>query len=112
MLLCDLDQEKFIINNTKAVYKKNDNNNMAKVLCVNCNKHTTLDRLNFISADFFTKFGKFMRCLPTYDQLKIEQHDMLNYVKPIMVLEHVQEDVGVGYTQEVTELKIGVNFKI
>jgi len=55
-----------------------------------------------------------MRCLNTFDQLKIETKDILNAVNPITVLEHKEEGIDSrGNKQHYTDLKIGViNFMI
>jgi hypothetical protein len=105
---CELDG-KFLVDSSKVAYRSGDGINMEKLNCINCNKPTTREKLFKIPVDFITKFAQYMRCLPTYEQLKIEQNDILNYVNPVMVLEHSEEDVGKkGEKQHITELKIGV----
>jgi hypothetical protein len=111
--ICELDG-KFHLDPCKVFYKKQDDNVLKKTICVNCNDETSQKRLNTIPFYFLTKFVKYMRCLNTFDQLKIETKDILNAVNPITVLEHKEEGIDSrGNKQHYTDLKIGViNFMI
>ena len=105
---CDLDGN-FIIDPCKVFYKKQDEEVLRKTICVNCNKVTSLKRLNKIPFYFLSKFVKYLRCLSTQDQLKSEENDILNAVYPIIVLEHKEKGAdSKGNKQHFTDLKIGV----